>query len=102
VKRKVIFAPEAKDDLFALYAYIAEHSGHQRAMNYISRIEGYCLGFDLASERGAKRDDLLPGLRTIGFERRVTIAFHVEPTTVTINRVLYGGRDLGRVFGDED
>ena len=39
MKRKVIFAPEAKDDLFALYAYISEHSGPQRAINYIGRIE---------------------------------------------------------------
>lgn len=49
-----------------------------------------------------RRDDLQAGLRIVGFERRVTIAFHVGPTTVTIDRVLYGGRDLDRVFGDED
>ena len=35
----------------------------------------------------------------MGFERRVTIAFHVEPGTVTIDRILYGGRDLQRAFG---
>jgi toxin ParE1/3/4 len=40
------------------------------------------------------RNDLRPGLRTVGFEGRVTIAFHVDPNTVTIDRILYGGRDL--------
>jgi len=30
----------------------------------------------------------------VGFERRVTIAFHVDPTTVTIDRILYGGREI--------
>jgi len=30
----------------------------------------------------------------MGFERRVTIAFRVLPDTVTILRILYGGRDL--------
>ena len=37
----------------------------------------------------------------MGFERRVTIAFHVEPGTVTIDRILYGGRDLQRNVADE-
>jgi len=101
VKRKVIFAPEAKDDLFALYAYISEHSGPQRAINYIGRIERFCLGFDVAGERGTRRDDLQPGLRIVGFERRVTIAFHVEPGIVTIDRVLYGGRDVDGILGDD-
>jgi toxin ParE1/3/4 len=40
-----------------------------------------------------------PGLRIIGFERRVAIAFHIDPGRVTIDRILYGGRDLG-VLGE--
>jgi len=40
------------------------------------------------------RDNLRPGLRVIGFERRVTIAFHITSDRITIDRVLYGGRDL--------
>jgi len=34
----------------------------------------------------------------IGFARRVAIAFHVTAGTVTINRILYGGRDFGAAF----
>ncbi|GAA0603666.1 hypothetical protein GCM10009416_46590 [Craurococcus roseus] len=41
-----------------------------------------------------------PGLRTVGFERRVTIAFAVEPDAALIVRVLYGGRDLEAAFDD--
>ena len=37
--------------------------------------------------------------RIIGFERRGTIAFHCEENTVVIDRILYGGRDLGAAFG---
>jgi hypothetical protein len=44
-------------------------------------------------ERGRRRDDLRPGLRIIGFGRRVTIAFHVAD---------YAGRDLRRAFRDPD
>jgi hypothetical protein len=34
-------------------------------------------------------------LRVVGFERRVAIAFHIGSGTVTVDRILYGGRDLG-------
>ena len=44
--------------------------------------------------RGTQHDDLLPGLRIIGMERRVTIAFRIVGKTVEILRILYGGRDV--------
>ncbi len=97
---KVVFAPEARDDLVALYRFIAEQSGDDRAMAYLERIEVYCRGFVAFPERGLRRDDLLPGLRVVGFERRVAIAFHVEPNRITIDRILYGGRDLDRLAPD--
>jgi plasmid stabilization system protein ParE len=71
-----------------LYGYIAARSGAARAIGYVGRIERYCQGFARPAERGTKRDDLRPGLRIAGFERRVTIAFHVDPGTVTIDRIL--------------
>ena len=83
-----------------LYLYIAERSGDARAMAYIERIEAYCRDFATLPQRGTRRDDLLRGLRIIGFERRVTLAFHVDPTTVTFDRILYGGRDLDADFTD--
>ncbi len=44
------------------------------------------------------REDVRAGLRTIGFERRVTIAFQVTSERVVIDRILYGGRDVGGLF----
>ena len=92
---KVLFAPEARDDLKELYLYIAERAGDERAMAYVERIESYCLGFADFPERGTRRDDLFPGLRIVGFERRATLALLVDGDTVTFLRVLYGGRDIG-------
>lgn len=91
---KVVFSPEAENDLLELYLYIAEHTGNARALAYIERLERYCKGFEEFPERGISRDDLFPGLRVVGFERRVSIAFHVHADTVTFDRILYGGRDL--------
>jgi len=69
------------------------HSGPQRANDYVKRVIAYCLSFVTFPERGTPRDDLRLGLRVIGFERRITIAFHVSADAVTIDRLFYGGRD---------
>ena len=92
-ERAVIFAPEARDDLFALYNRISARASPATAFAYIERLETACLGFATASERGHRRDDIRPGLRIAGFERRVTIAFSIDDQKVTVLRLFYGGRD---------
>ena len=73
--------------------WIASKASLQVAISYIERLETYCLGFDIASERGHRRDDVSPGLRIVGFERRVTIAFVADENQVTILRLFYGGQN---------
>lgn len=92
-QRGIVFAPEARADLLALYEWISAKASPEVAMAYIERIEHYCNGFDLASERGHARDDIRAGLRIIGFERRVTIAYTVSDQTVTVLRLFYGGQN---------
>lgn len=99
---EVIFAPEALADLTSLYDCIAEEASPERALAYVERLQSYCLAFTTFPERGTRRDELRPGLRTIGFQRRVTIAFHVTPQRVVIDRVLYGGRDVEALLADDD
>ena len=92
-RRTVAFAPEARSDLFRLSDWIAERAGIDVALNYIERLEAYCAGFETAGERGQRRDDIRAGLRIVGFERRVAIAFTVSATEVTILRLYYGGQN---------
>jgi len=94
VAREVVFAPEARDDLIQLYDHIAADAGTARAHAYTQRIVDYCESFVVFPERGTRRDGLRPGLRTIGFGRRLTIVFHVGDVQIVIDRVLYGGRNL--------
>jgi toxin ParE1/3/4 len=86
-ERAVEFAPEAVEDLRKLYDWIAEATGAQAAMGYVARLESFCRGLGLASERGRLREDIGPGLRIVGFERRVTIL-----------RLFYGGRNWEAVL----
>lgn len=91
--RRVDFAPEAVADLAAIADWVAEVAGIAAASSYLDRLEDFCLRLDIASERGQARDDIRPGLRVVGFERKLTIAFVVEEECVTILRIHAGGRN---------
>jgi len=99
----VVFTPQAQDDLFHLYDFIADRSSPLRALRYIDRIEHTCLSLRSLPERGTLREDLRPGLRVMGFERRVLIAFRIAGDSVAILRNLYGGRSVELALAqDED
>jgi len=92
-KYEISFRPLAEADLLRLYDYIAEASGSAIAGGYIDRLEAACLALESFPERGTRRDDIRPGLRIIGFERRATIIFQVLESEVIIVRIFYGGQD---------
>lgn len=77
----------------ALYDWIAERASPDTALGYIDRLESYIRGFDYASERGTLRNDIREGLRTVGFERRVMIAFNVTAQEVIVLGLFYGGQN---------
>lgn len=97
IRRTIVFSPEARDDLLALYDWISGEASPETAMSYIGRVERFISDFETAAERGTRRDDIRPGLRTIGFERRLTIAF-VVGDEVTVLRVFYAGRQWERAL----
>ena len=96
--RAVEFSEEATRDLLDLFDWIAKATNSAIALSYLERLGEYCRGFDLASERGQLRDDIRPGLRVVGFEKRVTIAFFVEAERVVILRLFYGGQNWEESF----
>ena len=95
-RRTVTFTPQARSDLFSIGDWIAERVGVDVALSYMARLEAYCSGFEYGGERGRRRDDLRPGLRVVGFERRVAIVFTVSDDEVTILRLYYGGQNWQR------
>jgi toxin ParE1/3/4 len=96
VTNKVVFSRRAERRLTELYDYIADANSPVVAIGYIRRIRLACLALAEFPEGGLRRDDLLSGLRIIGFERRVTIAFRVLHTRVEIVTIAYGGRNFER------
>lgn len=93
---EVVFLRPAENRLTELGVYIAGETGVRIANDYLDRIHAACMTLAEFPERGRSRDDILPGLRTITMERRVTIAYRVRRKRVEIVTIAYAGRDFAR------
>ena len=92
----VRFTAAAVRDLEAIFDFVADAASPRVAEGFVLRLEAACLSLDLAPLRGTARDDLRPGLRTFGVERRATVLFTVIEASgeAVILGVFYGGRDV--------
>jgi toxin ParE1/3/4 len=101
---RVVFSDAAQADLAAIQDYISERAGPAIATRFVESIVAYCLNLATMPERGTRREDLRPRLRTVGYRRRATIVFEVDHAQhrVAIHGVLYAGRQFeGRRLEDE-
>lgn len=102
-RRRVEFTLAAERDLASLFEYVSTKSSERIADGFISRIVAYCTSIADFPIRGRLREDILPGLRVLGFERRLTIAYIAVEDAIVIEGVFYGGRDVeARWRGDGD
>jgi len=99
---RVEFTRRADADLHGLFDYLADRFGITSAQRYSEQIEKTCIGLGTMPNRGTERSNLRPGLRIMGFRRRVTIAFRVKGDSVTVLRILYGGRSVELALPPEE
>jgi plasmid stabilization system protein ParE len=102
VTHTVHFTPEARDQLDKLEVDISGAASPAVAARYVDSIVDHCEKLQTFPQRGTRRDDLRPGLRTLGFRRRVTILFEVADDTVNIIGVYYGGQDYEAALREGD
>lgn len=88
----------AIEDLIALHQWIASSGDPATASGYIDRIEERIGTLGEFPNRGAPRDDLVQGLRTLSFEKRILIAYRVDEYEVVILRIIDGSRDISAIF----
>jgi toxin ParE1/3/4 len=88
------FSPAAEDDLAEIEEYIALRFSERNARRFVQRIIRECLSLEKSPRRGTLRDDVGPGIRIVGFERRVSIVFEVKENEVIILGIYYGGREF--------
>ncbi len=89
----IVWRPAARNDLLALYEWIAERADPDTAFDYTSRIEAHAAKLAEFPERGTPRDDLVLGLRTTPYTRRTVIAYRVNGDEVEILRLVHAGQD---------
>jgi toxin ParE1/3/4 len=85
-------------DLERIGDWVAANAGTDVALAYLDRIESACARLADFPQRGTPRDDLGPGVRTISFEGRATIAYRIEAHAVLILGVFHAGRLLAGPF----
>jgi toxin ParE1/3/4 len=98
---RVVFTPEAEEQLLDLYRYIAEAASPDIAARYTDAIVSYCESLRTFPHRGTKRDDVRAGLRITNYRRRAVIAFDVHAETVSIIGVFYGGQDYENILQED-
>lgn len=98
---RVVFSPEAQEQLAELYRYIADAASSDIAARYTEAIVSYCESLRTFPHRGTMRDDIRPGLRITHYKKRSVIAFDVDVETVSIIGVFYGGQDYETILQDE-
>lgn len=98
---KVVFSPEAEEQLVELYRYIAGVASRDIAARYTDAIVRYCESLASFPLRGLLRDDVRPGLRITNYRKRVVIAYDVSADLVSILGVFYGGQDYETILQDQ-
>jgi toxin ParE1/3/4 len=88
----------AIEDLIALHQWVSVEADIPTADGYLTRIENRIAALGDFPQRGSPRDDLVVGLRTLTFERRLIIAYNVDGRVVTIQRVINAFRDLAPIL----
>ena len=95
---RVVFAPEAEEQLVELYRFITVAASSVIAARYTNAIVDYCIDIASFPLRGTMRDDVRPGLRITHYKKRTVIAFAVDGEQVSILGVFYGGRDYESIL----
>ena len=90
---RVVFSPEAEEQLINLYRYIAAAASPATAARYTNAIVSDCENLRHFPLRGLSRDDVRPGLRVTHYKKRTVIAYSVEGMRVSVLGIFYGGLD---------
>lgn len=98
---RIVFTPEARDQLDHLHSYIGSAVDAEIATRFADGILDHIATLSELPKRGTPRDDLRPGMRTLAWRRRVTIAFLVEDSDVVVIGIFYGGRDFETLLRED-
>ena len=94
MKLPVIFTKEAGEQISALYQELATGASSATAIRIVTDIATRCERFGEFPFLGRLRPDLCAGIRTFVFDRRMVVAYVVEPDKVVIVGIFRRGEDF--------
>ena len=92
-------SPAAESDLTDIWTYRAD-SSEERADELIEQLVKQFMMLTTFPEAGRKRPELKKGIRSFVVERHV-IFYRTINQGIEIVRVLYGTRDIDKIFSDD-
>jgi len=98
---EVVKRPLAQADLDAIWDYIEERSSEELAVNFLRKLYAKLETLARSPHIGRPRDELLPGLRSFPFKDYLIFYFPLT-NGIEVVRVLYGRRDIERIFQEEE
>jgi len=98
--RPIVWRARARDQLLALYDWIADRADPDTAFAYVSAIEAHVAGLAHFPDRGTPRADIAAGIRTTPYRRRTVIAYRVTDDRVEIVALAHGGQMLDNLFDE--
>ena len=76
---RVVFSPEAEEQLIDLYRYIAKAASPSVAARYIEAIVSHCESLNIFPLRGTPRGDVRPDLRITTYKKQAVDRKACEP-----------------------
>ena len=99
---RLVFTDAAEQDLVGVFNYLAVAASVDVASGYVARLTALCEALAASPERGMRRDDIRPGVRSYGWRRRASIVFSVLNEEVLIIGIFVNGRDIESGLVDRD
>lgn len=97
---KVLYAPEAVEDLLEIWLFIAKNADAEVAERFVDRLEAACEKIVEAPMGYRLRPELSVGLRSYPYGSYI-IYFYPEAFGITIARVIHAARDVDPIFDNE-
>lgn len=93
--------PLAEKDLDGIWDYLEEHSSQELVTDFLRKLYAKLETLAQNPYIGRTRDELLPELRSFPFKDYLIFYFPLK-NGIEVVRVLYGRRDIERIFAEEE
>jgi toxin ParE1/3/4 len=98
-RRPAIWSPQAQQDLIDIWFYLAREMSADTADRVLRDIGGASERLEAWPPSGRRREDLLPGLRSVAV-RPNAVFYRLADDRIEIVRVLDGRRDIDAIFSE--